>query len=389
VQATAATNVRKIGSGDNPARLPELDGVRGLALLMVIVWHYFSSQVGSEPGSLLSILIGAARFTWSGVDLFFVLSGFLIGSILLENVGQPNALQTFYVRRACRILPLYVVSVALFLTARQLLPAAFGWLFKGSIPDASYLTLTQDFAMGRAGEFGPGWLDITWSLAVEEQFYLLLPILLIVLPLRTGLCAVVALITAAPVLRYAFGGGIAAYVLPFCRADSLLLGVMCAVLVRHPLWRERQADFRRWLGVALVALAIGAAVLMKWRLAQMGGSLTHTYWALLYATFLLYVLTHVGHITTAPLRSDFMSWVGTRSYAIYLFHQPVSGLMHGLLGTGEPRITSLESALVTLSCIALSFALAEVSFRWLETPFLELGKRYSYSRGRLAGVVAR
>ena len=122
------------GKGADAARIPELDGIRAIAILMVLVWHYFSSQVSSEPGTLIASLIGLAKMSWSGVDLFFILSGFLIGGILIDNRGSSGVLKTFYVRRACRILPLYLVAVLTFFAARYFAGTDENWLFSGKLP---------------------------------------------------------------------------------------------------------------------------------------------------------------------------------------------------------------------------------------------------------------
>src|ERR687884_397533 len=117
-------------------RIRELDGVRGIAILLVLVWHYLVCQVGAPP-PLFRFLMA----TWSGVDLFFVLSGALLRGRL--PIGTAN-----------------------------------GWLFDDPLPLWSYATFTQNFLMSKWGTFGPNWLAPTWSLAIEEQFYLLLTIVI-------------------------------------------------------------------------------------------------------------------------------------------------------------------------------------------------------------------
>lgn len=369
-------------------RIPELDGVRGIAILLVLVWHYFSTQVVSEPGTLVSTLIGLARISWSGVDLFFVLSGFLIASVLLDNAGKPNVFRAIYIRRACRILPLYLVMVGLFLLSRPLAPPAFDWLYRGSIADVAYLTFTQNFAISWQNDLGARWLDMTWSLAVEEQFYLLLPLLLLIVPFRIGLGLIVIMIAAAPVLRYAFSGNWGAYVLPFCRADSLLLGVVCAVLVRHRIWVDRQPLFRRWLPVVVGVMLGGTLVALLVRAVVPGGVFIHACLAIFCAAFLLMALSYSGGVLTSPLRSRVTRWPGERSYGIYLLHQPVAGLIHGYVMGGAPAIQGPTGALVTLAALGVAFLLAELSFRYFESPFVAFGRRVPYDQRPLAKVHA-
>src|SRR6266850_6228791 len=90
---------------DFSTRIPELDGLRGVAVLLIIFYHYFQQQIGAEPGTPLAFLKAVGAFTWSGIDLFLVLSGFLIGGILFDTRTSDSYFKAFYIRRACRILP--------------------------------------------------------------------------------------------------------------------------------------------------------------------------------------------------------------------------------------------------------------------------------------------
>jgi peptidoglycan/LPS O-acetylase OafA/YrhL len=150
-------------------RIPELDGVRGLAILLVLVFHWAAFQ--PAPHSFAYYLMVPRNLMWSGVDLFFVLSGFLIGGGLIDNRASPNYFSTFYRRRIYRIFPFYYLMVGLFLIGSFVLPAAF--LFTGAIPRWPFLLFVQN--IGFAIPLAAPWLGVTWSLAVEEQFYLLFP----------------------------------------------------------------------------------------------------------------------------------------------------------------------------------------------------------------------
>lgn len=161
-------------------RIAELDGVRGLAIALVLVWHYLASSIDQRVAADgLVVLSKVFALTWSGVDLFFVLSGFLIGGILLDNIDSPTYFRTFYVRRIARILPLYFAWFLLFLIIVRLgifrsIPS-LEHLFADPLPVWSYVTFTQNFVMTSSYRFGAEWLGVTWSLAIEEQFYLILP----------------------------------------------------------------------------------------------------------------------------------------------------------------------------------------------------------------------
>lgn len=169
-------------------RIAGLDGVRGLAALGVLVWHFGPTIAAVEPGSTLAYACRAVSLAWAGVDLFFALSGFLIASILLRAAGSPRYFLTFYVRRAARILPLYFVLLAVLaagnLDGGLFFPAVLRPLFESQLPGWSFPVFAQNLFMPGINDFGPKLTSVTWSLAVEEQFYLILPFLLWATPHR-------------------------------------------------------------------------------------------------------------------------------------------------------------------------------------------------------------
>src|SRR5271157_2369587 len=128
-------------------RIPQLDGLRGVAIGLVVLYHYFSLHFTTLPGTLSWYLLYPARFGWSGVDLFFVLSGFLIGGILLDAKGSRNYFKVFYTRRFFRIVPLYIALLVLFpalLFAARFLPnGRAGWLTGDAAPAYAFCTFTQ------------------------------------------------------------------------------------------------------------------------------------------------------------------------------------------------------------------------------------------------------
>jgi peptidoglycan/LPS O-acetylase OafA/YrhL len=121
-------------------------------------------------------LARSLSLSWSGVDLFFVLSGFLIGGILLDYKNGRYYFKTFYIRRICRIFPLYFIWLFIFLWAFYTIPPSsmLSGLLNNPLPFWVYLTFTQNIAMSYTGLMGVEWLAVTWSLAIEEQFYLFL-----------------------------------------------------------------------------------------------------------------------------------------------------------------------------------------------------------------------
>lgn len=147
-------------SGTKPQRVPELDGLRGLAILLVLIWHYGLAVLKIPIGLFAGPLILILNLAWSGVDLFFVLSGFLIGGILLDNREAPYYFKAFYTRRIFRIFPLYFMWLAIFaLVVLLALPSApatpAAWLWGSPLPWWSYVTFTQNFVMSSIGALWP------------------------------------------------------------------------------------------------------------------------------------------------------------------------------------------------------------------------------------------
>jgi peptidoglycan/LPS O-acetylase OafA/YrhL len=201
-------------------RVRELDGIRGLAIALVLVWHYVHAQLQQvEPGTPLAFFKQAVSFTWSGVDLFFVLSGFLIAGILLDHREAENYFRVFYIRRVCRIFPLYYAHFALFVMLLAfgvgLAPGLY-WLFDtAGLPLWSYATFTQNIVMASRVVMGSDWLAVTWSLAIEEQFYLVLPFIIRFTPPRALPWILGGLLLMAPVLRAAVPGAWAVIGMPW------------------------------------------------------------------------------------------------------------------------------------------------------------------------------
>jgi peptidoglycan/LPS O-acetylase OafA/YrhL len=360
------------------SRIAELDGLRGVAIFLVILWHYVGCLVSIPEAPLVSAMAKATHWAWSGVDLFFILSGFLIGGVLLDNRKSTNVMKVFYIRRACRILPLYFIMVAMFgiVVSWELL--SNDWLFKGNIPIGSYLTFTQNFFMASQQTFGPNWLGITWSLAVEEQFYLAVPLIILVLPSHWLLAVLAVFIALAPVFR-SQSGQLAAYTLPYCRADALLMGVAVAIIYRSTMMH---CNFKLWRWLATTALLVAVPVLYALFLNNMfipGGVVVHSLLAVAYASILLLTLMHSGERGAAFLRIAPALWLGTRSYGIYLLHQPVSGVMHEVFRRSAPAVTDVSSALVMLGAFAVTCVLAEISLRYFEQPFMAFGRSFKYA----------
>jgi peptidoglycan/LPS O-acetylase OafA/YrhL len=381
------------------ARIPELDGLRGLAILLVLVWHYAVTLLNPSQNPLVASVKQGLSLTWSGVDLFFVLSGFLIGGILLDNRGSPNYFRAFYVRRACRILPPYYALLALALLGIAIARAGGGgsvaWMFERPLPLWSYATFTQNFVMARANTFGPDSLGITWSLAIEEQFYLFLPLLVRRVPLRRLPYVLVLFILAAPLIRVAFyelhaNGSFPGYVMMPARADSLLLGVLAAYLMRKERLRRSVAENLPGLYAIVVLLFGGAAILSRrgpgvgpgtsYEMSYVG----HSWLALLYLALLILAVTESRGPVSALTRSGMLRRLGQISYGVYLIHQLVSGMAHGLILSQRPKLENVADAAVTAFALTATLGLAVLSWRYFESPIFLWGHGFKYDEPRHA-----
>jgi peptidoglycan/LPS O-acetylase OafA/YrhL len=378
------------GSFIENRRIPELDGVRGLAITLVLCFHYCASIVKLEPGSFASYLLKPFGLGWSGVDLFFVLSGFLIGGILLDNRGAANYYATFYIRRTCRIFPLYYIWLLGFFVLIHVSPhlaASLPWLFDHPMPLWTYFTYTQNFAMAAAGVFGANWLGITWSLAIEEHFYLVLPFVIRHIRARHLPWVLGGVILSAPILRvllaylnlgprFSFAG----FVLMPARADALLMGVGCAWAIRQRNLRQIFAEYVLW-GYGLLVLLGAAALLALHRWPNSAGLSSL---ACIYTLLTLIAVTEERGPLTRLLRLTALQGLGKIAYGIYMFHQGVLGLAHGLFLNQPPQLRTLTDLAVTTLALLGTLALAGLSWSYLERPVLALGRSVKYGCGEEA-----
>jgi peptidoglycan/LPS O-acetylase OafA/YrhL len=368
-------------STDDKPRIPALDGIRGLAILLVLAWHYGQNQLHPESGFVIASIKKLLGFTWSGVDLFFVLSGFLIAGILLDNRASPRYFTTFYVRRTCRIFPIYYLNIAIFFIL-YLLAVDDAWpldrlFMSADIPGWSYLTFTQNIYMGLEGTGASGWLAITWSLAVEEQFYLLLPVLIRFVPAHALPYLFMWLILSAVALRATYPGLVAYINMPW-RADALLLGALIAWAVRDRVLLERLNTTRAWWGPIAATLAI-AVIITGWsgRLV-LGGPITHFAIAVMYASFMMVPILSPDGVVSRLLSTSWIRWLGTISYAVFLVHIPVSGFVHYFLRNDYPGIAGWQDALVTVAALLLTLFVAQLSYWLVERRIIALGHRVRY-----------
>lgn len=357
-------------------RITELDGVRAIAIVLVLIWHYGNNQVVYELNSFTKYFRILTSMFWSGVDLFFVLSGFLIGRILLINRDRSNYFSVFYLRRTFRIFPLYYFLVFSFLICAYLgLGKYFPHLMSDPHPAWSYLLFVQNYFMGEA-DFGAKWLGVTWSLAVEEQFYLLLPITIYSTNFKKLPYLLVALILLAPLFRIILPSA-HAFVSLLSRMDALLIGVLLAYLTLMPNALIILRNNLKYLYMAFVVLLAGV-ITFTILFADWYPSYVYSWLAVFYAVILLIALSDRNGLVAKILNSPILLKLGTISYGVYIFHELTTYLLHQLLLNQSPRIASLKELAVTMLSLVVTILAATLSYHYFEKPFLKIGKSYRY-----------
>ena len=375
----------EVGPVDLSTRCRPLDGVRGLAVLLVLCYDCLKLPSGGGAVSLLTRKLAGSG--WTGVDLFFVLSGFLITGILLDTRGRAGYWKSFLLRRAVRIFPLYYLTLAgvfvviPFLAARGV-SAVSDWIPHSLLQDQLwYWTYLQNWLFALNGAWPDGRvLNHFWSLAVEEQFYLVWPLVVAVLSPRglRRLCLAVcagALLLRIGILHHS-GPGVGCYVLTITRADSLCLGALLALLLRDSRFVERWG----WAAPSLLFASMATLVLIDSQFPILKGasvgaySIGHTLIGLTFACLIAAaVLVPATHPLARCLSLAPLLHLGKYSYAIYVFHRAVYA---GVLQLPLPdALAPLHGWVVFGLTILGSLAAAHVCWRLVEQPALSL-KRY-------------
>jgi peptidoglycan/LPS O-acetylase OafA/YrhL len=379
------------------SRMPELDGIRGLAIILVLAKHYIADSVVPGTNRVGDWIHAAFMMGWTGVELFFVLSGFLIGGILMDSRGSKHYFPGFYLRRGCRILPLFFLNVCAFYVALDLLSVHYGsqhWfgeLFTqgGTPPFWANLTLTQNFYFLATGKYNGDWLIVTWSLVVEEQFYLLLPLAFWFLRPSKLMVVLAVVICANPLLQlYLFifdprWYDVVGNVLSL-RGDALWAGVVCAYVVRHEKCRAWLAQHGRDLGFIFALLLLGMVCVTPRYTKPMFQYdeilLYNLLFAAFYACLVLLAATRRQGIVAAVMRLGPLRKMGIISYGVFLLNQPVNGLLHGLI-LGKDRVYRLPSdCAMTVAALFVTLVLAWLSWRFFEKPIIAWG--HSYCSGK-------
>lgn len=371
-----------------PGHVLALDGVRGLAILAVLAFHLL--MTGDNSGSrILQFLLEVRSLLWVGVTLFFALSGFLITGILYDTLGSEHYFRTFYARRALRIFPLYYGFLFLLLLVSR--PFHFDW--HGQAWRLLTYTVNIPFTWEWVSNPSP-YVDLRhfWSLAVEEQFYLIWPLAIFLLRGWKKVFTAALLgagLSLAFRISLALRGWAPQNHTLFGTMDALLLGGALALLMRS---RFRDAALRLGMPIFLVAMAITLTAAFvqpnfDWWSSTYLTTIGMTVLALGMAALVAASLKR-GSITQTLCENPILRFFGRYSYGLYVYHYSLDvaltpPIRRALENRGVPHaIAVLCGALIVGS---LSVAIAVLSYKLYEVRFLQLKRFIPNRRHRKRG----
>lgn len=343
-----------------------LDGVRGFAVFLVVIFHFYS--------------IG---FGWLGVDLFFVLSGFLITGILVDSKDKAHFFRNFYARRTLRIFPLYYFALIIFFI---LITAGMTNLKDPTFftdNSAWYFLYIQNWLYAIKGWPKDHVLNHFWSLAIEEQFYLFWPLIVYFTPFKRLFRVCIVMILLSIVIRYLtwYSGYTllpVQFVTTFCRLDGLATGAAIAVLIRTN--TKLLFSLARWIFLITVPVIITLYIL--------SGSLKYdnyyyqtigfTFFDLFWGSILISCFMPEIKITNWFFSMKWLTWLGKYSYGIYVYHWIIYQLCWPWFKSvnGNVLIADVRYLYGTL-CLIVTLIISVLSFRLIESPLLRLKKYFN------------
>lgn len=363
---------------------------------MVLLWHFTGSLI-FDPRWLAHTVQFLTIFGRTGVDLFFVLSGYLIIGILIDYRDSPNVIQVFYWRRFLRIWPPYLLLIATYWCCYFALgeSAAFNTNGGATVQVMAQLLFAWNWIMAVADGPVARAFSVTWSVAIEEWFYLIAPWLILAcstarlprLLLTIGILSIVGRAVAYLVM----GSHLAPYILTPFRLDGLCAGGLLAWALRTPEFRLLLEKNKESVGRLVLGFVIAAPLFVAFSKGHLDRNMHlfgHTFLSVGYTLVLLWLIQNLGSSRTLFFRNDFLREAGRYSYTLYLFHPLFISLYFVLAGRSE-RILSYGDVLLAFAALASSIAFAALSFRIMERPLSKLGHRLNYISGGISGATNR
>jgi peptidoglycan/LPS O-acetylase OafA/YrhL len=377
--------------------LARIDALRGVAILMVMQLHIFFITFAYDYLNLPAAARYLLRSGGAGVDLFFILSAYLLTTNLLRQRDRPGVIATFFARRALRILPMFLILIFGGFAIEALWLKTGGttdvWLWHDHYPLSTYLLFLQNWRLGLDGHWSAQFFAPTWSLAVEEHFYLLLPLIATRLePRRLAIVAIAWILLAAPTRIFVLleFGGIAPTTWTIARLDAFGWGILIALAPN--LWPSLAKRFDARLAIGAGSALFVIVVLFAPYLLPGGrnDNVFGTTWVDLAMALITFGVVNQKAEPLQPgavMRS--LAWCGVRCYSLYLVHFPMLGLI--FLASGriqKPKVDDLSTLGLALLATAMAFIIADICYRRIERPFLELAGRFAPRRGLIAETIA-
>ncbi|MCX7650365.1 MAG: acyltransferase [Flavobacteriales bacterium] len=360
-----------IGDG---RRLDHLDGYRGLASLIVIGHHYFMMSYFENLEGKAPWIMRLLFQSYGIIDYFFVLSGWLIGTILLSNKNSPHFFKTFYIRRAARVLPLYFLVVFVYLFFSKTYEKNFPWLFNDPlIPLWAYPFALQTLFGGMIGTLGDRFIYVTWSVIVEFHFYIMAPWIVRFVSKQGMIVFYIFLVALAFYLRFLIPGEARVWerTLIFWRPEAIFGGLLISYFTFDgTIFKMKKYFF--WL---IYFILLPGIILMAFDFYF--GKFLYTWMSFTAMAFFAALLVWPGWLekffSWKPL-----CWLGEISYSTYLWHVPALGVFFQWVYNSEPFAYRSEGFVPACICLAATLVMAGLSYRFIEMPFLKWGKKYSY-----------
>jgi peptidoglycan/LPS O-acetylase OafA/YrhL len=362
-----------------PQRVPYLDGFRAVSILLVLGFH------GMGP---VTTWVGATFAGWAGVEIFFVISGFLITGLLIREQQEFGSFsfKRFYIRRALRIFPAYYLFLAILFYVK-------GWEWRGAFAVAGCYLTNYDTVFGWNQIHGSGLIH-TWSLAVEEQFYLLWPLTFYLCGKRAPIFAAVTIVVVALWRSVLFlhgesweyiGSGF------FTRLDCLMAGCLAAMLWSEP---RPRAYLQKALGGGWTAAALALALFCSSQTLGHASDGNPLFWFLRYPLHAILIALFIVALCATPtsgvaraLSIPVMVWIGRLSYSLYLWHGFIFQKTDWYLGRFVPSGPYHDLVMEGVRFLAV-LAVASASYYIIECPFLSLKKYFEPRYGRRKVVAA-
>ena len=349
-----------------------------MAILAAVLYHYANNLINADASKFNLFLKSITQFFYTSIDMFFILSGFLLGGILLKNKKSKNFFKTFYLRRIYRIVPLYLLLLILvFLICSLGIGKGTSWWFNADIPFWIYFTFLQNIFMGIKDVMGNSWLSPTWSLGVEEQFYLLISFLIYFSPKKILIYILLLGIVCAPIFRYYAPTVHALSTFTYCRFDALFGGILIAILYQD----EKAINFikkqcNKFYLLTIVLLAVTFLFTIgKWHMELF---IVNSWFSIIYMNVILLVLIDSKNIFSKLSKYKFFVNLGLYSFSIYLFHEIILGLFFFSIPKKLPQINSVNDLLMVVCCALITFYAARFMYHRFEKKFMALGHQHKY-----------